>query len=50
MPTKITLIFGKFEGYILSGVGSRSVPVGRQAGRPAVRRAVRQKHDLVGTF
>ena len=24
--------FGKFEGYILSGIGSRSVPVDRQAG------------------
>ena len=23
----------RFEGYILSGIGSRSVPVGRQAGR-----------------
>ena len=28
---EIALIFGKFEGYILSGIGSRSVPVGRQA-------------------
>ena len=33
MLTEITLIFGKFEGYILSGVDSRSVPVDRQAGR-----------------
>ena len=32
MPTEIPLIFGKFEGYILSGIGSRSVPVDRQAG------------------
>ena len=31
MPTEIVLIFGKFEGYILSGIGSRSVPVDRQA-------------------
>ena len=30
---EIALIFGKFEGYILSGIGSRSVPVDRQAGR-----------------
>ena len=33
MPTEITFIFRKFEGYIPSGIGSRSVPVGRQAGR-----------------
>ena len=33
MPTEIALIFGKFEGYILSDIGSRSVPVDRQAGR-----------------
>ena len=26
------LIFGKFEGYILSGIGSRLVPVDRQTG------------------
>ena len=35
MPTEITFIFRKFEGYIHSGIGSRSVPVGRLAGRPA---------------
>ena len=35
--------FGKFEGYILNGIGSRSVPVYRLAGRQAVRR----KRDLV---
>ena len=29
---EIALIFGKFEGYILSGIGSWSVPVDRQAG------------------
>ena len=29
---EIALIFEKFEGYILSGIGSRSVPVDRQAG------------------
>ena len=29
---EIALIFGKFEGYIFSGIGSRSVPVDRQAG------------------
>ena len=29
--SEITLIFRKFEGYILSGIGSRSVPVSRQA-------------------
>ena len=34
---EIVLIFRKFEGYILSGIGSRSVPVDRQAGRLAVR-------------
>ena len=33
VPTEIALIFGKFEGYILSGIGSRTVPVDRQAGR-----------------
>ena len=32
VPTEIALIFGKFEGYILSGIGSRSVPVDRLAG------------------
>ena len=32
MPTEIVLIFGKFEGYLLSGIGSRSVPFNRQAG------------------
>ena len=35
MPTETALIFGKFEGYILRGIGSRSVPVERQAGRLA---------------
>ena len=30
--SEIALIFGKFEGYILSGIGSRSVPVDRLAG------------------
>ena len=32
MPTEITFIFRKFEGYIPSGIGARSVPVSRQAG------------------
>ena len=32
MPTVITFIFRKFEGYIPSGIGARSVPVSRQAG------------------
>ena len=31
----ITFISRKFEGYIPSGIGSRSVPVGRLAGRLA---------------
>ena len=31
MPTEITFIFRKFEGYIPSGIGSRSVPDGRLA-------------------
>ena len=39
VPMEIMLIFRKFEGYILSGIGSRSVPVDKQA--------VRQKCDLV---
>ena len=30
--TKITFIFMKFEGCILSGIGTRSIPVSRQAG------------------
>ena len=34
---KITFIFSKFEGYIRSDIGSRSVPVGRQAGWLAAR-------------
>ena len=34
---EIALIFGKFEGYILSGIGSRSVLVDRQAGKLAGR-------------
>ena len=42
---EIVLIFWKFEGYILNGIGSRSVPVDRQAGRLA--EAVRRKRDLV---
>ena len=29
VPTEIALIFGKFQGYILNGIGSRSVPVDR---------------------
>ena len=32
VPTEIVLIFGKFEGYIRSSIGSRSVPVDRLAG------------------
>ena len=28
---EIAYIFGKFEGYILSDIGCRSVPVDRQA-------------------
>ena len=39
VPTEIVLIFGKFEGYIRSGIGSRSVPVDRQAGWLAGRPA-----------
>ena len=39
-------LFEKFEGYILSGTGSRSVAVDRLAGRQAVRR----KRDLVQIF
>ena len=35
MPTEITFIFRKFEGYIPSSIGARSVPVSRQAGRLA---------------
>ena len=58
MPTKTTFIFRKFEGYILSGIGSRSVPVGRQAGwqvgRQAGwqvgRQAGRRKRDFVQNF
>ena len=46
VPTKIALIFGKFEGCILSGIDFRSVPVDRQAGWLAVRR----KRDLVRMF
>ena len=37
------LIFRKFEGYILSGIGSRSVPVDGLA-------AVRRKRDLIQIF
>ena len=50
MPTEIALIFGKFEGYILSGISSRSVPVDRQAGRLAGQQVVRRKGDLIGIF
>ena len=32
--------------YVLGGIGSRSVPVGRQAGQQAGRR----KRDLIGIF
>ena len=32
---EIKFIFRKFEGYIHSGIGSRSVPVSWQAGRLA---------------
>ena len=32
---EIMFIFRKFEGYIRSGIDCRSVPVDRQAGRPA---------------
>ena len=39
MATEITFIFRKFEGYIPSGIGARSVPVGRQADRLAGRLA-----------
>ena len=42
VPTEIALIFGNFEGCILSGIGSRSVPVDRLAGR--------RKRDLIGIF
>ena len=31
MLMEITLIFRKFESFIVSGIGSRSVPVDRQA-------------------
>ena len=37
MPTEIPFIFRKFEGYAPSGLGSRSIPVDRQAGRLAGR-------------
>ena len=40
---EMMLIFRKFEGYILSGIGSRLVPVDRLAGWQAVR----QKRDLI---
>ena len=33
VPTEITFTFRNFEGYIPSGIGTRSVHVGRQAGR-----------------
>ena len=36
MPTEITFIFRKFEGYIHSGIGSKSVPVGRLADENAI--------------
>ena len=40
MPTEIMFIFIKFEGYIHSGIGTRSVPVGRQAGRLADKNVI----------
>ena len=39
MLTEIKFIFRKFKGYIHSGIGSKSVPVGRQVGRLAGRLA-----------
>ena len=33
---EITFIFRKFEGYIPSGIGAKSVPVSRQASRQNV--------------
>ena len=39
MPTEITFIFMKFEGHILSSIGTRSIPVSRQAGWKAGRQA-----------
>ena len=39
---EITFIFRKFEGYIPSGIGARSVPVSRLAGRQAGR----QKREI----
>ena len=32
MPTEIIFILRKFEGYMLSGIGSKLVPVDRLAG------------------
>ena len=43
MPTEITFIFRKFEAYIHSSIGSRSVSIDRLARRQAGRR----KRDLV---
>ena len=50
VPTEITFIFRKFEGYIPSGIGTRSVPVSRQAGRLAGWQAVRRKRNFVRKF
>ena len=53
MPTEITFIFRKFEGYIRSGIVSRSVPVGRQAGRLADKNVISFeifKNSLVDKF
>ena len=36
---EITFVFMKFEGYMLSGIGARSIPVSRQAGWQAGRQA-----------
>ena len=45
---EITFIFVKFEGCILSGIGTRLIPVSRQAGRQAGRLAGRQAGWLAG--
>ena len=42
VPMEIILIFRKFEGYIPSSIGARSVSVNRQAGR--------QKHNFIQNF
>ena len=46
MPMEMTFIFRKFEGYIPSGIGTRSVPVGRLAGWLAGK----QKCNFVRNF